>query len=91
MDKDYNPAERPNWVTLNCTMFTFGILLLIQLVWVNLSFEFSLAYRVVSFVDYYTRVGHSDNLLALRFNNEQYERLASRAVTKILEKVPNAP
>ena len=47
MDKDYNPAERPNWVTLNCTMFTFGILLLIQLVWVNLSFEFSLAYRVV--------------------------------------------
>ena len=47
MDDAYKNAKRSNWVTLNCSMFTFGILLLIQLVWVNLSFEFSLAYRVV--------------------------------------------
>ena len=47
MDQAYKAAKCSNWVTLNCTMFTFGILLLIQLVWVNLSFEFSLAYRVV--------------------------------------------
>ena len=46
MDKAYDAAKGSNWVTLNCTMFTFGILLLIQLFWVNLSFEFSLAYRV---------------------------------------------
>ena len=46
MDKAYHAAKRSNWVTLNCTMFTFGILLLIQLFWVNLSFKFSLAYRV---------------------------------------------
>ena len=47
IEKAYHAAKRSNWVTLNCTMFTFGILLLIQLIWVNLSFEFSLAYRVV--------------------------------------------
>ena len=46
MDKAYDAAKGSNWVTLNCTMFTFGILLLIQLFWVNLSFKFSLAYRV---------------------------------------------
>ena len=46
MAKAYEAAKNSNWVILNCTMFTFGILLLIQLVWVNLSFEFSLAYRV---------------------------------------------
>ena len=46
IDKAYDAAKGSNWVTLNCTMFTFGILLLIQLFWVNLSFEFSLAYRV---------------------------------------------
>ena len=48
MDDAYYKARKScNWVTLNCTMFTFGILLLIQLFWVNFSFEFSLAYRVV--------------------------------------------
>ena len=46
IDEAYDAAKGSNWVTLNCTMFTFGILLLIQLIWVNLSFEFSLAYRV---------------------------------------------
>ena len=46
MDKAYDAVKRSNWVTLNCTMFTFEILLLIQLFWVNLSFEFSLAHRV---------------------------------------------
>ena len=44
LDKAYRAANRSNWVTLNCSMFTFGILLLIQL----FSFEekLSLAYRV---------------------------------------------
>ncbi|XP_067031316.1 uncharacterized protein [Acropora muricata] len=49
MDKAYSAAKRSNWVTLNCTMFTFGILLLIQLFWFNSSFEdkkFSLSQRV---------------------------------------------
>ena len=48
MDKAYRAAKRCNWVTLNCTMLTFGILLLIQLFWLNWSFEekLSLAYRV---------------------------------------------
>ena len=49
MDKAYSAAKRSNWVTLNCTMFTFGILLLIQLFWVNSSFEdkkFCLSHRV---------------------------------------------
>lgn len=46
MDDAYEAGKPSNWVTLNCTMFIFGILLLMQLVWVNLSFEFSLAYRV---------------------------------------------
>ena len=39
MDKAYSAAKRSNWVTLNCTMLTFGILLLILLFWLNLSFE----------------------------------------------------
>ncbi|XP_044169723.1 uncharacterized protein LOC114969078 [Acropora millepora] len=47
MDKAYGSAKRSNWVTLNCTMFTFGILLLIQLFWLNLfEKEVSLEYRV---------------------------------------------
>lgn len=49
MDKAYSAAKRSNWVTLNCTMFTFGILLLIQLFWFNSSFEdkkFCLSHRV---------------------------------------------
>ena len=49
MDKAYSASKRSNWVTLNCTMFTFGILLLIQLFWFNSSFEdkkFSLSHRV---------------------------------------------
>ena len=39
MDKAYSAAKRSNWVTLNFSMSTFGILLLIQLFWLNLSLE----------------------------------------------------
>ena len=39
MDKAYSAAKRSNWVTLNCSMLTFGILLLIPLFWLNLSLE----------------------------------------------------
>ena len=39
MDNAYRAAKRPNWVMQNCTMLIFGILLLIQLFWLNLSFE----------------------------------------------------
>ena len=39
MDKAYSAAKRSNWVTLNCSMLTFGILLLIPLFWFNLSLE----------------------------------------------------
>ena len=48
LDKAYGAAKRFNWVKLNCYTFTFGILLLIQLFWLNLSFEekLSLAYCV---------------------------------------------
>ncbi|KAK2550793.1 hypothetical protein P5673_028473 [Acropora cervicornis] len=48
MDKAYRAAKRFNWVMQNCTMLIFGILLLIQLFWLNLSFEEkgSLDYRV---------------------------------------------
>ena len=48
MDKAYKAAKRSNWVTLNCSMFTFGILLLIELFWFNLLFKekFTLADRV---------------------------------------------
>ena len=48
MDKAYKAAKRSNWVTLNCSMFTFGILLLIELFWINLLFKenFTLADRV---------------------------------------------
>ncbi|XP_044169726.1 uncharacterized protein LOC114953564 [Acropora millepora] len=46
MDKAYSSAKRSNWVTLNCSTLAFGILLLIQLFWFNLSFTLSLAYRV---------------------------------------------
>ncbi|XP_015750367.1 PREDICTED: uncharacterized protein LOC107330242 [Acropora digitifera] len=49
MDKAYSAAKRSNWVTLNCTMFTFGILLLITLFWFNSAYEdkkFSLSHRV---------------------------------------------
>ena len=48
MDKAYRSAKRSNWVTLNCSMFTFGILLLIELFWYNLLFKekFTLADRV---------------------------------------------
>ena len=37
MDKAYSAAKRSNWVTLNCFMFTFGILHLVHLFWFNLS------------------------------------------------------
>ena len=49
MDKAYRAAKRSNWVTLNCTMLTFGILLLIQLFWLNLKIEENvpLKYRVL--------------------------------------------
>ena len=48
MDKAYSAAKRSNWVTINCSMFTFGILLLIHLFWFNLSLEenFTLADHV---------------------------------------------
>ena len=50
LDKAYSAAKRFNWpwVKLNCSTFTFGNLLLIQLFWLNLSFgeKLSLAYRV---------------------------------------------
>ena len=49
MDKAYSAAKRSSWVTLNCTMFTFGILLLITLFWFNPAYEdkkFSLSHRV---------------------------------------------
>ncbi|XP_044169747.1 uncharacterized protein LOC122953823 [Acropora millepora] len=48
LDKAYSAAKRSDWVTLNCTMLFFGILLLIFLFWLNLSLEekYSLAYRV---------------------------------------------
>ena len=62
-------------------MLTFGIPLLIQLFWLNLSFEekLSLAYRVGrSFVVCYTHVGHFDKLLALHFYHERYERNATQ-------------
>ena len=36
-DRAYSAANRSNWVMLNCSMFTFGILLLINLIWFNLS------------------------------------------------------
>ena len=39
MDKAYSAAKRSNWVTLNVSMFTFGILLLINLFWFTLSLE----------------------------------------------------
>ena len=39
MDKAYSAAKRSNWVTLNCFLFTFGILHLIHLFWFNLSLE----------------------------------------------------
>ena len=39
MDKAYSAAKRSNWVMQNCTMLTFGILLLILLFWLNFSFE----------------------------------------------------
>ena len=48
MDKAYSAAKRSNWVTLNCTMLTFAILLLIHLFWLNLSFaqKYSLGDRL---------------------------------------------
>ena len=48
MDNAYRAAKRSDWVMQNCTMLIFGILLLIQLFWLNLSFEekVSREYRV---------------------------------------------
>ncbi|XP_029185706.2 uncharacterized protein LOC114953585 [Acropora millepora] len=49
MDKAYSAAKRSSWVTLNCTMFTFGILVLITLFWFNPAYKdkkFSLSQRV---------------------------------------------
>ena len=48
MDQSYRAAKRSNWVTLNCYMIAFGILLLTQLFLFYLSFEekLSVAYRV---------------------------------------------
>lgn len=49
MDKAYSAAKRSSWVTLNCTMFTFGILVLITLFWFNPAYKdkkFSLSHRV---------------------------------------------
>ena len=37
MDNAYSAAKRSNWVLQNCTILIFGVLLLIQLFWLNLS------------------------------------------------------
>ncbi|XP_068729649.1 uncharacterized protein [Montipora capricornis] len=39
IDKAYSSAGRSVWVKLNCSMFTFGIFLLIKVIWFNLTFE----------------------------------------------------